>query len=256
MSGNLSSVPQSPFALAAVAVAVAALVLSALDRRRERRWAVAAFVVDGFRWSPRLAVPCALALAGGLFAGAAPAVFFTAAGWVSWSELAPWSGPVALLAGLTVAAKLVLAATEELVFRGALIEQLLRRTSLGSAVMLAAGLYAVAHLGRGGDDGLVASLVHLLDGIGFGVVTLATGSLWVSTCWHGAKDVTLWLLDSDRTLQLTDGLLRATPARTAPWIGGASAASLVDLAASVALVTAATYLVVRQARRAVRSTGA
>lgn len=248
--------PRSPFALTAVAIAVAALVRSALDRRRDSRWPVGSFVVDAFRWSGRLGLPCTLALAGGVLAGAAPAVFFTAAGWVSWSEPARWSGPVAVLAGLTVAAKVVLAATEELVFRGALLEQLLRRTSLGSAVMLASGLYALAHVGRAGGDGLVTSLVHLVDGIGFGVVALATGSLWVSTCWHGAKDVTLWLLDSDRTLQLTGGLLRATPLRTARWIGGPSAAGLVDLAVSVALVTAATHLAIRRARRAVNSEGA
>lgn len=248
--------PALPFALGAVAVGLVALVRSVLDRRRYSRWAVRAFAGEAFRWSRGLWMPCALALAAGMLAGAAPAAFFTAAGWVSWSEPAVWSGRLALFALLTVLAKVALAAVEELVFRGALLEQLLRRTSLGSAVMLASAVYALAHLSRTEPSSVVASLVQVLDGIGFSVAALATGSLWVSTCWHAAKDVTVWLLDGDTTLQLTDGLLRATPVRTTTVIGGASAAGLVHLAVAVGLVSAATHLAVRQARRASRSAGA
>ncbi len=250
--GNLSDVAVSPFALAAVGVAVAALVLSARDRSRERRWAVGsvgAFVADAFRWSRGLAIPCGLGLAAGLLAGLVPAAFFTAAGWVSWSPRGPWAGEVALLAGLTLAAKVAVAAAEELAFRGALLEQLLRRTSLGSAVILTSALYALAHLARPEGTSLVAAGVYLLDGIGYSLAALATGSLWVPAAWHAAKDVTLWVLDSGRTLQWTDGLVRATPLRTARWIAGTPAAALVDLAVSFTLVTAAAHLAARYVQR-------
>jgi membrane protease YdiL (CAAX protease family) len=243
-------VVRSPFALAVLAVAVAALVLSARERRRYSRWMLWAFVADAFRWSRRLAIPCGLALVAGCLGGAVPAAFYTAAGWVSWSEPSLWSGSVAWLAALTVTAKVALAAVEELVFRGALLEQLLRRTTFGSAVMLVSALYALAHLDRPDGASLVSAAVFLIDGIGFAVAALATGSLWVPTCWHAAKDLTRWLLDSDRTLQWTDGLLRATPIRQAPWVGSASTAGLVDLAVSFAIVTAATRLAMRHVQPA------
>ncbi len=236
--------------LTALALATAALILSTLERRARGGLAVAALIADTFPWSRRLIQPLLLALAAGLVSVLGPAAFSTAVGWVSWTRVEAISAPVVALGLLTVAAKLLLAAAEELVFRGALLEQIARRTSLGSGVILSSALFALAHLSKPEAHGALAPLVHLLDGIGFSFAYLATGSLWVPACWHAAKNLAIWLLYSESTLQFTGGLLRADYARTGRWIGGPSTTGLIDLAATAVVVVAAVRLVTpRGARR-------
>lgn len=236
--------------LTALVLAAAALVLSTLERRRRGGLAVAALLADTFPWSARLIGPLWLALTAGLVVVLGPAAFFTAVGWVSWTRAEAVSASVVALGLMTLVAKLLLAAAEELIFRGTLLEQIARRTSLGSGVILSSALFALAHLGRPEARGPLASLVHLLDGIGFSFAYLATGSLWVPTCWHAAKNLAIWLLYSESTLQFTGGLLRADYVRTGRWIGGPSTTGLIDLIVTALVVVAAIRLATpRGARR-------
>jgi membrane protease YdiL (CAAX protease family) len=235
--------------LTALALATAALVLSTLERRA-RGLAVAALVADTFPWSARLIRPSLLALAAGVLVVLGPAVFFTAVGWVSWSRVETFSASVAALGLLTLVVKILLAAADELVFRGALLDQIARRTSLGSGVILSSALFALAHLSRPDARGPLAAVVYALDGIGFSFAYLATGSLFVPTCWHVAKNLTIWLLYSEGTLQFTGGILRAESLRAGRWIGGPSTTGLVDLAATTLVVVVAVRLATpRGARR-------
>jgi membrane protease YdiL (CAAX protease family) len=232
----------------ALVLATAALVMSTLERRSRSRVPVTALVVEKFPWSSALIVPSLAAVAAGVIVVLGPAACLTAAGWVSWSRVASLSTGVVVLGGVTLVAKILLAATEELVFRAAVFDQVARRTSLGTGVFASAALFALAHFGRPEARSPLAGAVYMLDGVGFSFAYLATGSLWVPTCWHAAKNVTIWLLYSQSTLQFTGGLFEGRYLHTGPWIGGPATTGAIDVAATVAVVAVAVHLATRRAR--------
>lgn len=238
--------------VAVLVLAGAAVVLSTRDRRSRTRLPVTAFVLDTFPWSSGLVLPSTLAVAAGAVVVAGPAAFFAAMGGVSWVRVDARSGSVAALGLATLAVKILLAATEELVFRGALVEQIARRTTLGVGVVGSSVLFALAHLSRPDAQGPLAVAVFFLDGLGFSFAYLATGSLWVPTCWHAAKNVAIWLLYSRGTLQFTDGLFRAHFGHVDPWVGGPSTTGLVDVIVTAFVVTVAVRLAIRRAQLALK----
>lgn len=235
--------------LSALLAAGAALILSTLERRRTSRRPVVALVVDTYGWRSDLVRPTLLAVTAGVLVVAGPALFFTVIGWVSWVRIEAVSGSVLALGLATLAMKILLAGCEELVFRGALLEQITRRTTLAVGVLGSSLVFAFAHLGRPEVRGPFALIVYWLDGVGFSFVYLAAGSLWVPLGWHVAKNVTIWLLYSTSTLQLTGGIFRAVDVRSGSWIGGATTTGLVDLVATALVVATAVHLATRMPLR-------
>lgn len=231
--------------LIALLAAGGALILSTLERRRSHRLPVVAFVFETYAWRRDLARPTLLAAAAGVVVVAGPALFFTLIGWVSWVRVEAVPGTSLTLGLATLAMKILLAGCEELVFRGALLDQLTRRTTLAVGVLGSSLLFAFAHLGRPEAQGPLALIIYWLDGVGFSFVYLAAGSLWVPLGWHAAKNITIWLLHSTSTLQLTGGIFRAVDLRSGPWIGGATTTGLIDLVVTAVVVATAVQLTTR-----------
>jgi membrane protease YdiL (CAAX protease family) len=163
---------------------------------------------------------------------------FAAAGWIETSRdgKLPAGVLVALLA--TVVLKVLWAALEELVFRGAVLAQLTRLRVPRLGLVASALLFAFAHLSRSGDRApTLASLTVLAaDGLGFGIACLATRSLWMPTAWHAAKNLSVWLLLGQGTMQLAEGPLAARFVGPTFWVGAPQQAGAVDVGAAVAAV--------------------
>ena len=75
-----------------------------------------------------------------------------------------------------------------------------------------------------------------LDGVGFGLACLATRSLWMPTAWHAAKNLAVWLLAGQGTMQFAAGPLAIRWAGPPFWVGAAHQAGAVDVAAALAAV--------------------
>jgi membrane protease YdiL (CAAX protease family) len=167
---------------------------------------------------------------------------------LGWAHFQPAGDPVAsawLLGLATVVIKVTWAAIEEVIFRGALLPQAARLTRGSVGLVVSAVVFAFGHLTRGGaaPDGLTL-LVWFLDGLGFGMAFVATRTLWMSTAWHVAKNLWVWLLFSEGTLQLTGGLASATYVGPELWVGAPHQAGLLDVFAS-ALAAAALAVMFR-----------
>jgi membrane protease YdiL (CAAX protease family) len=181
--------------LAANLVALAALVIAILERRAPRTSPLWSLLIERFR-KPKLRDLLLAAGAGAVFvviplaiaavSHDARVMFTPPASWVVWIGL---SGALALVA-------LLWAAMEELIFRGTLLPVLARYLPRWSAVLVSAVVFALAHLERQGSrtPSLMTLLDFVLDGTAWSLAFLATGTLWVPTVWHAAKNLTVWLL--------------------------------------------------------------
>lgn len=178
----------------------------------------------------------------GIFAGVTAIVLpLGLAIWQGWArcELVrsiPATFPV--LALLTLGIKFAWASLEELMFRGGLLPQLARRVGVWAGLAITAVLFSLSHLERTGsrapDFVTLADLT--LNGIGFGLAYLATRSLWLPSIWHGTKNVMIWLLYNESSLQLTTGVARVRFSGPRLWVGSASQAGLFDLIATAVVI--------------------
>ncbi len=233
----------------AAAVLLAALVplmLSVLERRAPRTVPLLALLRDYYPPLARPATVLPLAVVAGVVAAASSPVAAWTFGWVAWHgrSLSP---PLAGWAAVSLAIAFLLAAVEEIIFRGALLEQLGRRMPLVAAVGLSAVLFSLAHLSRsrGYTPTPVSLAVYLVDGACFAVVFLGTRTLWTPTVWHAAKNACIWIVFGTGSVRLAPGLVTLTDIRPTAWTGAPDQAGAIDLAVALALLGAALVLLRR-----------
>lgn len=225
------------FAFIAQFVGIMALVKSVWERRGPNRWPLAILVQERFRaptWRWGLI---------GLFAGSLSIIGPLALAMLfGWAQIQPNNAALSALSLwglLTFGIKLVWAAVEELVVRGAILPQTAKFMNSILSLALSALLFAWAHLER--TRGLTPTWLDLivfgLDGVGFALAYLATRSLWPPTIWHAAKNIWIWLLFSESTLQFTSGLFQARYTGPVLWVGASRQSGLFDLLV-VALILA------------------
>ena len=136
----------------------------------------------------------------------------------------------------TVIVKVLWVLFEELAFRAAMITVLARRVGLGLGVTIAvsAAAFAAAH----GRDAMSAAVL-IVDGIGFGVAYVATGGIRAPIAWHLSKNLAVWILTGQSTLQFA----------TLPWrLVGESPTAWVELSFAVLIVGLTSVLLMRSMR--------
>jgi membrane protease YdiL (CAAX protease family) len=230
-------------ALLSLVAATVALVRSVFDYQGPGRMPLADLLRDRFRRSPSTRREILTGIVLGVAVVGLPLLGLAMAGWLELDREGTGivSGMWILSVAATVALKVVWAAAEELIFRGAVLVQLARFAPVGVALVLSALLFACAHLSRTGDrtPGLLSFTVLALDGIGFGVVYLATRSLWLPTAWHAAKNLAIWFFFGESTMQLTASGWQVRTSGPELWVGAHHQAGAAD-----AIVTGALVLVV------------
>ena len=230
--------------LASLLIGLLALVRSTLERRGPKRLPIVDLIRDRFT-NPQVKWILIGVLAGS-FLIVGPVGLSILLGWARLEIGATAFGAVFLLGLITIAIKVVWAAIEELVFRGAVLPQSAKVTNALAALVISSLLFSWGHLERSGTSApdALSLLVFGLDGIGFGIAYLATRNLWLPTIWHAAKNIWIWLLFGESTLQLAPGLFKVIYTGPILWVGTPNQAGLLDLAASFAV--AAIVLVVYQ----------
>lgn len=241
-------------ALASLVAATIAVVRSVFDFQGPGRMPLVNLLRDRFRRSASTARQIVTGFVLGVAVAGLPALGFALAGWVDverGESGAAVSGMWVAAILATLALKLLWAAMEELIFRGALLVQLARYAPTGVALVVSALLFAGVHLSRTEDrtPGPLSLAVLTLDGIGFGLAYLGTRSLWLPTAWHASKNLTIWLLLGDSTLQLAAMPWHVRALGPALWLGTPHQAGVADV-----IVTASIVLLVAVAfRRRIRA---
>ena len=217
-------------------VGLLALIMSTLERRAAGRLPIADLIRERFGRPPLGSLLLGLAIGTGVFLG--PYALSLGLGWFQPVWAGTLTGDFLLLAVATVLIKLAWAAAEELIFRGAVLPQVAKRTNGLVGLAISALLFAWGHLERGGANtpDVVSLLVFGLDGLGFALAYLATRSLWLPTLWHAAKNICIWLLLSQSTLQLTHGLFASVYSGPQFWLGAPNQAGWLDVAAAALAV--------------------
>lgn len=226
-----------------------ALVRSTLERRAAHKLPIAVLVCDRYA-SPQLN-SMVIGLACGTIIVLGPLGLSIG---LDWAEIRPANPPGAnafVLGIATIFIKLAWAAVEEVIFRGALLPQIAKLTNGTVGLIASSLLFAWGHLERGGEQtpDLLSLLVFTLDGIGFGIAYLATRNLWMSTVWHATKNIWIWLLFSESTFQLTQGLFQSSYFGPSLWIGAPGQAGLLDAILSALLVAVLVIVYRRQIAR-------
>jgi membrane protease YdiL (CAAX protease family) len=178
----------------------------------------------------------------GIFAGVTaivlPLGLAIGQGWARCELVHPIPATFPVLAALTLGIKFAWASLEEVMFRGGLLPQLARRVGVWAGLAVTAVLFSLSHLERTGPRApdFMTLAVMTLNGIGFALAYLATRSLWLPSIWHATKNVMIWLLYSESSLQLTTGVARVTFSGPRLWVGSASQAGIFDLITTAVLV--------------------
>lgn len=229
----------------ALAAALLALVASILERRERASMPAAALIRERFRDCSLHVVAEGAAV--GSFAILIPFAMALLCGWVEVRASGIDASTFAIAGTATLVVKVVWAALEELIYRGALQPQLAKRIGGTSALFASAAIFALSHLERSGASApsLLSLTVLALDGAGFGLAYAATRSLWLGTAWHATKNAWIWVLGGG-TLNFVPGLVEARYTGPEVWVGGAAQAGLADLAAT-ALAVACVAIIHRRA---------
>lgn len=179
-----------------------------------------------------------------------PLMLATSLGWLQLYRVNAITETGLWLGMATVLVKFGWAALEELIFRGAILPQVARRTNGLVGLAVSALLFAWGHLERSETrtPDRLSLLVFALDGIGFGVAYLATKSLWLPTVWHATKNSWVWLLFGTSTIQLTPGLFQAHFSGPPLWVGTPEQAGLLDVMSAVVVVVTLVALYKQQLR--------
>jgi membrane protease YdiL (CAAX protease family) len=171
-------------------------------------------------------------LAAGVLLVAAPVTWSIALGDAELTTDPQWQRAAILAVAATVVVKLLWVFFEELAFRAALITVVARRLPVSVAIAISAIAFAAAH---GRDVG--AAAVLFVDGIGFGVAYVATRSLRPPIAWHLGKNLAVWVLTGQSTMQFA----------ALPWrLSGATTSVAVDLAFAVLVVGVMSLLLLRR----------
>ena len=228
--------------LVALSGALAALVASVLERRAPGTFPLATLIRDRFPW-PTSSAPVVIGAGAGVASVVVPWAVAVLNGWAH-SRLA-WdaSASVAGLAAVSMLVKVVMAAIEELVFRGAVLPQVARRAGPAAGTAVSAVLFALAHAARPPFD-LATFLVIALDGVGFAWLALASDGLWAPTTWHAAKNLCVWALGGG-TIQFVAGPLSTDWSGPVSWTGADGSAGALDLLVTLSVLV----LVVTATRR-------
>ncbi len=158
-------------------------------------------------------------------------------GWAHITLAGPLSGQWIAMAIASIAVKTAFVLFEELIFRGALVSELRRRTGPAVAIGMSALVFAAAHSGRS----LIDMAVLFADGIGFALAFVMTGSLWVSAIWHVSKNLSVWLFLGSGTIDLTHGPFDFQHVDAQWAIGSRGSAGLLDLAVTTLIVGLVTW---------------
>jgi membrane protease YdiL (CAAX protease family) len=230
-------------AIVSLLVGIVALIRSTLERRAPNRLPIANLVRDRFSGAQPNQVLIGLAI--GSFVVLAPVGILASLGWVQSHPAGEIGTDFLLLSLATIFIKFVWAAIEELIFRGAILPQVSQFTNGWVGLAASSLFFAWGHLERSGawTPNALSMLVFGLDGIGFGLAFLATRNLWMPTFWHAAKNIWIWLLFSQSTLQLTHGFLRISYSGPALWVGTSNQAGILDviLSALAVIILYATF---------------
>ena len=223
--------------------ALAALIKSTHERRVASRLPIFELIQERFTRPDFSAL--ILGVAVGSLAVLGPLGLAVAVGWAHPHFSGEITGTILFLGFGTVFVKVVWAALEELIFRGAMLPQVAKLTNGWWGLAVSSVLFSWGHLERTGARApdVLSLLVFGLDGVGFGIAYLATRSLWMPTIWHAAKNACIWLVLGASTLELTHGVMDVTFSGPPLWVGAANQAGLLDTMASgiAAAVIAAVY---------------
>lgn len=216
-------------ALAGTVTGTVCLAKSMLDRRAAGPVPFAVLVRD--RYPRPRAADLLVGAALGTAAILAPVAASVALG---WERVVPNGGltfSALLLALASVAVKSVWAAMEELMLRGAVLPQFARVAGGPLALLLSAVVFSLVHLERTGarTPGPISLLGFAVDGAGFALAYLATRSLWLPTVWHAVRNVWVWALLDEGSLQFTPGFGRAEYSGPPDWVGAAHQMGWMDL---------------------------
>ena len=213
-----------------------ALVRSTWERRAANRLPIVDLLRDRFS-SPQFS-PVLIGFATGTIVVLGPFGLSLGLGWVQPHPVGDITGNALFLGLTTILIKMVWAAIEELIFRGALLPQLSKLTNGLVGLAVSSLLFTWGHLERQGARApdILSLLVFGLDGAGFGIAYLATRNLWMPTIWHAAKNIWVWLLFSESTLQLTRGIFQASYSGPPLWVGASNQAGLLDVVVSFVTV--------------------
>jgi len=221
-------------------VSLAALIKTVVERRSPGSFPLLAFVRERFSTAALPISTHMLGLAAGSASILVPFTLFIVLGWVRVQPSANFSIPILTLMVVTLAGRILWAALEELIYRGALLPQISKWSPAWFGIILSAALFAFSHLeGRSANPDGLSLAVFILDGIGFGLVFLASRSLLPALFWHAGKNICIWLLYSQSTLQFAPGIFHAEITGPALWTGSPGKAGLVDVIVTAAIVLAA-----------------
>lgn len=221
-----------------------ALIVETARRRPDGQFPLKALVKQRAPFIPAPLV--AAGLAAGVLCVMLPVSIGVSQGWIAILPADIPEGTLAWVAFavISLVGKLILVFFEELTYRGALLPLVRRGVGPIAAVLLSSIAFALAHGGRDAMDYAVLAL----DGIGFGIAFVMTGSLWIPILWHWAKNVVVWLLGGG-TLQSVDGPFRLSITGPGDVVGTAGGASMLDLGATAVVVLAMVFFLRRWNRR-------
>jgi len=225
-------------------IALAALVKSTLERRAPGHFPILDLIRERFIRPRSAARSISLAILAGTAVVWLPLLLFLGAGWVQVAWPTGFSAFGLLLGILTIMLKFIWAAIEELIYRGAVMPQAARLIGGVEGLIFSALLFALGHFERRGaalpnGDSLV---VLFLDGLGFGVAFLATRSLWIPTFWHASKNIWIWLLFGESTLQFTSGPFHIQYSGPVLWVGMPGQAGFIDVLVTLIITSLAFWI--------------
>lgn len=183
----------------------------------------------------------ALCAAAGILLAATPVAWSVALGDASFVTVPGWQLASLLPVVATVIVKVLWVFFEELAFRAALITALTRRVAIPVALAISALAFAAAH----GRDAL-STVVLAVDGIGFAVAYVATGSIRAPIAWHLGKNLAVWICTGASTLQFAP----------MPWRLAGEVSSYAELGFAMLLVALTSLALLTSRRDRVRAPAA
>jgi membrane protease YdiL (CAAX protease family) len=229
-----------PIRAVASFIGLVALVSAVIRAQGPGTFPLATLMHRWFARPPTLALVC-IAVVAGIGGVVIVPLIGVAGGWGHFAGAGPLSGQWIALALTGVVVKAAFVLFEEVVFRGALISQLVRWKGPGVAIAVSALVFALAHSGRSVTD----TVILFADGIGFGLAFVITGSLWVAAIWHLSKNVSVWLFLGSGTVDMTHGAFDWRIGEPGWAFGSEVSAGVFEVAATILVVGCVCWMLVR-----------
>jgi membrane protease YdiL (CAAX protease family) len=224
--GRVVIAPMTVARFAGLALALAALVRETLSLRAPGAFPIARLIRRELRPSHGSAWMTALCFIAGVLLVAVPVLWDVTLGGATMSRALRWQHASVLAVIGTILIKVAWVFFEELSFRAALITAVARRVALPLAVLVSALAFAAAH----GRD-VASTTILVIDGVGYGAAYVATRSLRAPIAWHAGKNITVWALTGQSTMQLIESPWRLTTTDSSSVAEIAMAAVIVGLTA-------------------------